>query len=166
MKENLFIFALMIITVPLTGELKFYPFYGTFRVSFGSPTFFFFLLWLRKKPLVLSGFITGICVVAFRMTLDLSTKSGLQLQSTFMLHLPSFFYYMTYSCLFYLTGINRLHDRPLLVGFLSVFIEIISSIVELSFPYSISGNRITLPIISQIIIIAIIRSFLFLAFLI
>lgn len=164
MKENLFILALMIIAVPLAGELKFYPFFSTFRVSLGSPAFFFFLLWIRKIPLILSGIIVGVCVVAFRIVLDLTTKSGLQLESTFLLHLPNFFYYLTYSCLFYLTRINRLHDRPLLVGFLSVFIEIVSSMVELSFPYSFSGTTITLPILSQIVIIAIIRSFFVLGF--
>lgn len=164
MKENLLIFTLMIITVPLAGELKFYPFLSNFRVSFGSPTFLFFLLWIRKTPAILSGFIVGTSVIIFRIILDLSSKSNLQLYSIFMLHLPNFFYYLTYSCLFYLTKINQFHDSPLLVGFLSVFIEIISSIVELSFSCSISSNFITASILSKIIIIAVIRSFFVLSF--
>lgn len=164
MKENLLIFALMIITVPLAGELKIYPFFGTFRIGFGSPVFFFFLLWIRKIPLVLCGTIVGICVIAFRIILDLSTGSGLQITSTFMLHLPNFFYYLTYSCLFYLTGINDLHHHPLLVGFVSVFIEVSSSIVELFFNYLILGNTMTLYILGEIIIIAFIRSFFVLGF--
>lgn len=34
-----YILALMLITVPLAGELKFYPLNEEFRVSFGAPVF-------------------------------------------------------------------------------------------------------------------------------
>ncbi|TGU56116.1 ATP-binding protein, partial [Mesorhizobium sp. M00.F.Ca.ET.186.01.1.1] len=41
LKKDGYILALMLITVPLAGELKFYPVNETFRISFGAPTFFF-----------------------------------------------------------------------------------------------------------------------------
>ncbi|MBS4161752.1 ATP-binding protein, partial [Klebsiella pneumoniae] len=49
----------MLLTVPLAGELKFYPLNETFRGSFGVPTFFFFLLLLRNVPAILPGLLTG-----------------------------------------------------------------------------------------------------------
>lgn len=164
MKENLLVLILMMITVPLAGELKFHPFNDTFRVSLGTPVFFFFLLWIRKVPLTFFGFMVGILVVLFRITLDLIINSGTQLNYAFVLHLPTFFYYLTYASLFSLIKVNKLHDRPLLVGVASVFIEIISSLIELSLRHFFLKETVTLPFFSQIIIIAIIRSFFVLGF--
>ncbi|MDF2636472.1 MAG: signal transduction histidine kinase regulating citrate/malate metabolism, partial [Pelosinus sp.] len=45
MKRTWLSVLLMILIVPLVGELKFYPFdheFSSFRVSFGSPIFLFF----------------------------------------------------------------------------------------------------------------------------
>ncbi len=39
-KKDGYILTVMMLTVPLAGELKFYPLNETFRVSFGVPTFF------------------------------------------------------------------------------------------------------------------------------
>ena len=38
-KKDGYILMVMMLTVPLAGELKFYPLNETFRVSFGVPTF-------------------------------------------------------------------------------------------------------------------------------
>lgn len=165
MKDDLIILALMMITVPLTGELKFFPFHDTYRVSFGTATFFFFLLWMRKKvPLITSGFLVGISVILFRIILDWSVLGNFRLESDFILHFSSFFYYCTYSCLFYFAKVNSFHHRPFIIGLLSIFIEITSGIVELSVRHYLLGNIITLPILSKIIVIAIIRSFFALGF--
>ncbi|MBL2556962.1 ATP-binding protein, partial [Klebsiella pneumoniae] len=43
-KKDIYILVLMILTVPLVGEIKSFPLNETFRMSFGAPTFFFFLL--------------------------------------------------------------------------------------------------------------------------
>ena len=51
--RELFIFICMLIIVPLAGEPQIHPFGGdfqNFRVSFGSPLFLLFLLWLRRVP--------------------------------------------------------------------------------------------------------------------
>ncbi|MFS8580996.1 MAG: ATP-binding protein, partial [Novibacillus thermophilus] len=60
----------MLVIVPLAGELNFYPFNDAFRVSFGTPTFFFFLLLLRKIHPVVSGGLVGFLVVGFPILLD------------------------------------------------------------------------------------------------
>ncbi len=49
----------MILTVPLVGEIKSFPLNETFRMSFGAPTFFFFLLLFRRIPAFLPGFFNS-----------------------------------------------------------------------------------------------------------
>ncbi|HDR5106071.1 TPA: ATP-binding protein, partial [Bacillus anthracis] len=49
-KKHIYILVLMILTVPLVGEIKSFPLNETFRMSFGAPTFFFFLLLFRRIP--------------------------------------------------------------------------------------------------------------------
>lgn len=55
---------LMLFLVPLAGEPKFFPFHGglaDFRVSFGSPIFLLFLLFLRDLPRWRLGLATSGC---------------------------------------------------------------------------------------------------------
>lgn len=40
-EKDAYIMALMLVTVPLAGELKFYPLNEEFRISFGAPAFSF-----------------------------------------------------------------------------------------------------------------------------
>lgn len=52
-RQDWLVFLFMLMLVPLAGEPKFHPFNGdfsSFRVSFGSPVFLLFLLWLRSFP--------------------------------------------------------------------------------------------------------------------
>ncbi|HJV45596.1 MAG TPA: sensor histidine kinase [Bacillota bacterium] len=164
MKENLFILFLMIVTVPLAGELKFYPLDDPFRVSLGTPTFFFFLLWIRKIPTVLSGLLVGISVLAFRMGLDWSLHPDFQWVVSFRLHFPAFFYYLTYAAFFQLARIHHFGQRPLLVGALGILAETIASIVELSFRVPSLDQLFTWSTLVEIVIIATIRSFFVLSF--
>jgi two-component system sensor histidine kinase YcbA len=60
LKKDIFILILMMITVPLAGELNFYPINAAFRISFGVPAFLFFLLLFRKITAVLPGFLTAL----------------------------------------------------------------------------------------------------------
>ncbi|WML36141.1 hypothetical protein [Clostridium sp. OS1-26] len=163
LKGNLFIIILMIIVVPLAGELKLYPFPNTFRISFGIPIFFLLLLGIRRIPLVICGILVGASVILFRIALDSST-GGLLFDYSFTLHFPTFFYYITYSYMFHITRLNNLHRHPLVVGLLSVIIETASSIVELSIRHYFLRDIITLPILNEVVIIAIIRSFFALGF--
>lgn len=158
MKKKLYIFAILIIIIPLAGELKLYPFHNTFRVSLGIPIFFFFLLWVRKIPLISSGIIVGLSVVMFRIILDLVIKADLQLYPAFMTHFPTFFYYVTYSCFFYFAKVTNFRHNPFILAFLSVSIEISSNVVEIFIRHIMLGDRIDLLIFVEIIIIAIIRT--------
>ena len=71
--RELFIFICMLLIVPLAGEPRIHPFgneFSSFRVSFGSPMFLLFLLWIRNVPMAISGLAVGIAVVLFRGALD------------------------------------------------------------------------------------------------
>ncbi|MBA4494165.1 sensor histidine kinase [Paenactinomyces guangxiensis] len=153
----------MVITVPLAGELKLNPFNDDYRVSFSIPVFFFFLLWIRKISPIFSGFVIGVCVVAFRMALEL-WNGGIEWGASFNIYFPSFLYYFIYGCLFYFAKINHFHHRPLVVGLLGVLVEAGASFAELLTRYSIIEKTITLSIIGKIIVIAVVRSFLVLGF--
>ncbi|MBZ9685838.1 sensor histidine kinase [Clostridium estertheticum] len=164
MKDNYFTLIFIAIIVTLAGELKFYPFHGSFRIGLGIPIFFLFLLWTRKIPAILAGFLVGIFVVAFRITLDSYFNGSFHFSSELVLHFSSLFYYVTYSLLFYLAKINKIHHRPLLIGFFAVLIEMTASMMELLVRHLILGNTINFTMISEIIIISFIRSFFTLSF--
>lgn len=51
-----YILALMLITVPLAGELKFYPLNEEFRVSFGAPVFFLLFIIVAACVRCAAGF--------------------------------------------------------------------------------------------------------------
>jgi two-component system sensor histidine kinase YcbA len=168
MKKRWLALLLMILIVPLAGELKFYPFdseFSSFRVSFGSPAFLFFLLWLRSTSFVFSGLLVGLSVLVFRMALDWITIDS-TFASSFLLHIPAFFYYVIYALIFQLAKAHDLYNQPLGIGLLSIIAEITASMLELmlSLTYSSATDIITFPIISKILIIAVIRSFFILSF--
>lgn len=168
MKRTWLTILVMILIVPLVGELKFYPFdneFSSFRVSFGSPIFLFFLLWLRNTSFLLSGVLVGFSVLLFRMALDWSTFDS-TLASSFMLRIPAFFYYVTYALVFNMAKAKELYNQPLRIGVLSTIAEIIASMVELMFSLTYSSVALifTFPIISKILMIAIIRNFFILSF--
>lgn len=164
MKKEVNILALMLLTVPLAGELSFYPLNETFRVSFGPPVLFFFLLLLQKTPAIFSGFLTGTMVVAFRILIDFFMHDSFSLASAFQVHYPSFFFYFTYCFLFYLVKINRFQNRSLMIGFIGLIIEILSDSVELVFQYIVLETTITLGSLNEMIMIAFAHSFIVLSF--
>ncbi len=154
----------MMFTVPLASELKFYPLNETFRISFGAPTFFFSLLLLRKMPTVLPGFLTGMAVVGFRILLDSIMQGNFDWAFSFQTHFPSFFYYFTYACLFYVAKMNRFQDRTFIIALIGLVIEILSDFAELIMQYLILKTTITLAGLIEIIIIAFSHSFIVLSF--
>ncbi|MFE4240955.1 sensor histidine kinase [Peribacillus butanolivorans] len=164
MKKEVYILVLMLFTVPLAGELSFYPLNETFRISIGAPAFFFFLLLLQKTPAIISGILTGTTVVLFRILIDFFMQDNFHWASTFQFHYPSFFFYFTYSFLFYLVKINRFQNRSLIIGFIGLIIEILSDTVELIIQYLVLETTITLGALNEIIMIAFAHSFIVLSF--
>lgn len=162
MRENLYILLVMLLTVPIAGELKFHPFQDDFRISFGTTAFFFLLLWLR--PSFLAGVLTGATVVLFRIILDWLSQDVVDVVVSFHMHLPAFFFYTTFAGLFSLFRVNLFHHLPLWVGLLGTAAEIGANLVELSFRSSSWDNVLQLSVIGPITAIALIRSFFVLSF--
>ncbi len=164
MRENVYILLLMLVMVPIAGELKFHPFNDDFRVSFGTTAFFFFLLWIRKIPSYVTGVLAGVVLMVFRIGLDWLMADDFQFASSYRLHLPAFFFYVTYASMFSLLRINEHHHRPLLVGLLGTVTEIAANMMELAIRSPALESVATLPVIGQIAVIALLRSFFVLSF--
>ncbi|MFC0560310.1 sensor histidine kinase [Halalkalibacter alkalisediminis] len=149
----------MIFFVPLAGEINFYPINETFRVSLGPPTLFLFLLFLRKSAII-PGFLTAVLVVLFRMLLDFMMQSNFNWLISFETHYPTFFFYFTYTCLFYFAKVNRFHHRPWIIGLFGIIIEILSDFAELLMQYIVFGVRFPSGLLSEIVLIALFHSFM------
>ncbi|AFH59869.2 histidine kinase [Paenibacillus mucilaginosus K02] len=161
--EKGLLLLLMAVMVPLAGELHFYPFGDDFRISLGTPAFFFFLLWIRGVPAVLSGLLAGVCVMLFRMGLGALTGGEADWGRLLQLHFPALFYYLAYGTAFFVMQVSRL-DRPLLLGVLGVPLELTAAVTELLLRYAGTTRTITLSTLNVIAIIALFRSFFVIGF--
>lgn len=165
-KKDISLLIMLILIVPIAGELNFHPFNDTFRVSFGTPIFFFLLLLLRKIPAAIAGVLVGVSVVTFRIDLDWMLQSSFHFSDSFCMRYPVFFYYFVYGSLFSVCRVNRFHQKPFIIGCFGITIEIISSMAELTFYHIfVLSTMITVSEVNKIIIIAIFRSFFALGFL-
>ncbi|MGG2015689.1 ATP-binding protein [Bacillus sp. S10(2024)] len=165
-KKDISLLIMLILIVPVAGELNFHPFNDTFRVSFGTPIFFFLLLFLRKIPAVIAGILVGASVVTFRIGLDWMLHSSFHFSDSFSMRYPVFFYYFVYGSLFSVCRVNRFHQKPFVIGCFGITIEIFSSMAELAFYHIfVLSTMITVSEVNKIIIIAIFRSFFALGFL-
>lgn len=158
-KKELQLLAAMAILVPLAGEIKFYPFNEVYRVSFGPPMLFIFLLWLRKIPAIICGVLAGLSVLTFRIFQDFIFLHSFDWVASFQANSPYFFYYFTYALVFFVLNIHRFYNRPWMIGLLGIVIELAAGMIELLVENIVIGTVITLDAFNKIMIIAIFRSF-------
>ncbi|MDR6999183.1 two-component system sensor histidine kinase YcbA [Neobacillus niacini] len=154
----------MLITVPLAGVINFYPINAAFRISFGVPTFLFFLLLFRQIPAVLPGFLTALNIVGLRILIEFIQDEHFHWPSSFQANFSSFFFYLAYACFFYLAKVQRFHNRLIVIGLIGIVIELLSDIVELTVQYFILGTTIKFSALSEILMMAISHSFIVLSF--
>ncbi len=159
LKKERTIIIFMILFVPLAGEINFYPINETFRVSLGPPVLFLFLLFLRNTAII-PGFLTASVVVIFRILLDWLMLNNFNWLTSFESHYPTFFFYFTYTCLFYVMKVNRYHHRPLIIGLFGIIIELISDFSELFVQYLVFEMTITSTSLTEMVIIALSHSFM------
>ncbi|MCZ8522617.1 MULTISPECIES: ATP-binding protein [Paenibacillus] len=162
--EKWLLLLLMAVMVPLAGELHFNPFGDDFRVSLGTPVFFFFLLWIRGVPAIASGLIAGVCVMLFRIGLGALTVPDPDWARLLWLHYPALFYYLAYGAAFFAMRLDRRLDQPLLLGVLGLPLELTGTVTELLLRYAGTPRTLTLAALNQIAIIALFRSFFVLGF--
>jgi two-component system sensor histidine kinase YcbA len=154
----------MLITVVLASELKFYPFNTSYRISLGTAIFFFFLLWVRNIPPILSGFLVGTTVVVVRIALS-AVITPFHLLPVLREHLPAFVFYFTFAVLFQLIRLNHFHQRPVIVGLLGVFVDTVTALIELTTRSFVDKQpALGFSIIEYLLIVAIIRSFFVVGF--
>lgn len=164
MRTNALLFSFMLVAVPLAGEVKFYPFPVDFRMSLGTPVFFFFLLLLDKIHPIGSGLASGLCVTLYRAGLETSFSAGVDWSSALSHHGPAFMYYFVYAILFSVLRIPHMHDKPLLIGGLAVLAELGASFAEISFRTDPKAVLFSSSYWVEVAVIAVIRSFFVLGF--
>ena len=101
-KKDISLLIILMVVVPIAGELNFHPFNDTFRVSFGTPLFFFITI-LRRIPAAAAVFLS-VYVVLFRVCLDWVMQGSFHMTESFYLRYPVFFYYFIYGSLFHFVG--------------------------------------------------------------
>lgn len=169
-RQDWLVFLFMLMLVPLAGEPKFHPFNGdfsSFRVSFGSPVFLLFLLWLRNFPRLATGCAAGLAVMFFRTGLDIF--SGIAFLPALMAHAPSFFYYFCYALFFALPQLSRrsIYEQALEIAFWAIIAEVFASVGELAAMNAISYQEkevFTLGMLLRLFLIAVLRCFFILSF--
>jgi len=169
-RQDWLVLLFMVILVPLAGEPKMHPFSGdfaNFRVSFGSPVFLLFLLWLSNFPRLFTGAIAGTAVMLFRTGLDVFY--GEDMLFSLIEHIPNFFYYFIYALFFALPQLSRksIYEQALGIAFWAIIAEVFASVGELAAMNAIAyqeADTFTLGMLGRLILIAILRCFFILSF--
>ncbi|MGE6630071.1 sensor histidine kinase [Bacillus sp. NPDC077027] len=158
-----YLIVMLIVLTPIGGELKFYPFEDSFRVSFGTVVFFFILLQMKRFPAWASGILAGASVYVCRVVIDTAVTGNLMLEDALSLRFPSFLYYVTYGTLFYLLQVRRFRQKPWMIGAMGIIMELCASIVEMIALRGTIDEILTVRTLFQLFVLAIFRSFFVLA---
>ncbi|MFP4979368.1 ATP-binding protein [Paenibacillus sp. CN-4] len=116
----------------IAGEFKFNPFVGDlFRIGLGSSAFLLFLLLMRQLPYALTGLVTGVFVLMFRMGLDRLQEPAVTLIDSLQRHGSAMVYYVVFALCMKLikSRIDTFH--PLILGLLAAMVDLISNEMEL-----------------------------------
>ncbi|MFM1653257.1 sensor histidine kinase [Brevibacillus sp. B_LB10_24] len=159
MRERLFLLLIIMLATAFFGEMKVIPFGGTFRFSLGIAAFFFGLLWFQSVPVLLTGLLTGTFILGFRVGLD-ALIGHTVLVNSLQAHLPSAFYYFSFSLLFYLSRARQYLEFPLVLGLIGATIDFASNMVEL-FVRQLSGDfpDFTWQSCAMLLFFSVLRSF-------
>ncbi|MGO0063824.1 sensor histidine kinase [Brevibacillus fluminis] len=159
MRDRLFMLVIIMLATAFFGEMKVNPFGGSFRFSLGIAAFFFGLLWFQSLPVLLTGFLTGTFICGFRVGLDMMISHTALLDSL-QAHLPSAFYYFSFSLLIHLSRARQYLEFPLGVGLIGATVDFASNMVEL-FVRQLFGDfpDMTLQSILMLLFFGALRSF-------
>jgi len=130
MRERVLVLIIIMLATAFFGEMKVNPFGGSFRFSLGIAAFFFGLLWFQSVPVLTTGMLTGMFILGFRIVLD-QLISDVGWMESLQTHLPSAFYYFTFSLLIHLIKARRFLESPFLVGLIGASVDFASNMVEL-----------------------------------
>ncbi|MGE7112882.1 ATP-binding protein [Lysinibacillus sp. NPDC047702] len=150
---------LIAILTAIGSEIKIMPFANTtFRFGLGTIVFFLCTL-LRSTPIILAGIVTSIVTTAFRVFVT-STTPNVALMDSIFLHLPATAFYLLFALCLQILNIHRYREKPLMLGLLVAFSEVISNLAEQLFRFLV--NSYTFLLVHDLLIllaVALLRSF-------
>ncbi|GED30578.1 sensor histidine kinase [Brevibacillus centrosporus] len=159
MRERLLVLFIIMLATAFFGEMKVNPLGGSFRFSLGIAAFFFGLLWFQSVPVLLTGFLTGTFILGFRVGLD-HIFSQVGWMESLQIHLPSAFYYFSFSLLFHFLKARRFLEAPLIVGLIGASVDFVSNMVELQVRHLFNDfPPITWESVFMLLFFGVLRSF-------
>ncbi|MED1795573.1 sensor histidine kinase [Brevibacillus nitrificans] len=159
MRERLLVLLIIMLATAFFGEMKVNPLGGSFRFSLGIAAFFFGLLWFQSVPVLLTGFLTGTFILGFRVGLD-HIFSQVGWMESLQVHLPSAFYYFSFSLLFHFLKARRYLEAPLIVGLIGASVDFVSNMVELQVRHLFNDfPPITWESVFMLLFFGVLRSF-------
>ncbi|MDR7319156.1 sensor histidine kinase [Brevibacillus nitrificans] len=159
MRERLLVLLIIMLATAFFGEMKVNPLGGSFRFSLGIAAFFFGLLWFQLVPVLLTGFLTGTFILGFRVGLD-HIFSQVGWMESLQIHLPSAFYYFSFSLLFHFLKARRYLEAPLIVGLIGASVDFASNMVELQVRHLFNDfPPITWESVFMLLFFGVLRSF-------
>jgi two-component system sensor histidine kinase YcbA len=122
----------VILATAITQEIKVIPFGGDFRFGLGVAVYLLLLLQLRNVPLLSVGLYTGGFIMCFRLGIDyFRDPEQFVFASSFVQHLPAFFFYPIYSYILMIGKINRELSNPVRLSAIVTLADFTANLVEL-----------------------------------
>ncbi|MGA8943634.1 MAG: ATP-binding protein [Thermoactinomyces sp.] len=150
--------ALMMVLVPLAGEFFILPFDNNYRVSFGIPIFFIFLLLIQRTPPFMLGVLVGISVLTFRMVLGIYEEQT-DVLTAIRNHGPPVVYYLVYALVFQFFKVRRFQYKPIMIGLFGVVTELLASLSEIGIRILFNAFSFEWKMFWMLLVIALIRNF-------
>lgn len=127
--RTLLMILLVAIGTAIFGEVKIQPFASQFRVALGSTFFILCIVYWYGLPLRLTGLVTGLITVGWRVSLDLNI--GVGFIDSIMNHFPTLFYYLVFVYFLYNLKWWEKRSFPIHVGAIILLADISSNLIEL-----------------------------------
>jgi|LGOV01.1.fsa_nt_gb two-component system sensor histidine kinase YcbA len=125
--------AIIALATALFGQVYLNPFNTDFRISIGIVVLTLLLIKFKDTPIIITTIITGLVVVIFRVSLGYI--AGQNFISLVEIHLPAFFFYLSYGILLKMFSVREIVKQPILLITFLTFSDVLSNIIEASIRY-------------------------------
>lgn len=155
-------FGMILLVALLTtffGEVKILPFEDApFRFGLGSIVFFLALL-IQPLPILLTGLITGLTVITFRIAINLAITEH-TFYSALVEHGPALLFYIVFAIGLRIIDLQKIKAHPFLLGLYGMLFEGLANSLEQIFT-SLFVTQKWLPLETYILflIVGCLRSF-------
>jgi len=151
------IFIIAVMTA-IGSEIKIMPFANTtFRFGLGTIVFFLCTL-IKPTPIILAGVATGIVTTIFRVIN--STLHDVLIAESIFNHLPAGLFYVLFAVCLQILDIQQYREKPLKLGLLVAFSEVISNLAEQIFRFFVQTYTfLFLHDLLILLAVALLRSF-------